>query len=594
MTPLTHSTLLNNLMYERRALVVRISSLVIFFVCLSYAYLWYLLGIPVLSWMCCVVTLMAIIFWRHERLKIPQTWAIQGLITTAVLMIYLTSLYTWHLSVAALAYFPVVIVGTFLLSERKSALAWTAVDVILVLTLPWIGSYLTVEVLPLAFITFYNTTNAVTVLVVTSAIVYLFENLSRSMIVELVNIKTTLEATQQRLIEAQQQRNRFFTSISHEIRTPMNAVRGISELLSQDKALMETEGTLISALHRSSNHLLSVVNDLLDVSKLEVGPLRLVEADFDLHESIQDAYTIALYAAEEKHLQFDFEIAPQVPRYAFGDANRLRQVIVNLLNNAVKFTHKGTVFLTCHMVPSPQPNTVCLRVVIQDTGIGIAASMQEKIFDEYTQVDDNLSRTYGGTGLGLNIVKRILQQQGGTIRVDSVLGQGSTFCFELPLHVAKSAIHSAAQIKGDVPPSDAFIETPLTILVVEDNSINVLVVKSLINAKLRHITFLVAENGEVALSLLEAGHVPDLILMDMQMPVMDGIEATKRIRSHSNPLIANLNIIAMTANIAPEDVALCSAVGMNDFIPKPIDSTVLILKIRHFIQNKVAPLGAPL
>jgi signal transduction histidine kinase len=582
--------LINKIIYERRSQVIRFASIILFIICFCYSFFWDFLGLPALSLVCGIVTIIAIVLVIHEHLKIPQQWATQGVIASATFAIYLTALFTWHMSVAALAYLPALIVGTFLLAEKRTAIAWSVFDVLLVLILPWTDGFLTAQVLPNFYITIYNITNAITVLLITSVIIYLFESLSDAMIVELVNIKTSLESTQDRLIETQQQRNRFFTAISHEIRTPMNAVRGISELLSQNEDLMQKEGTLISALHRSSHHLLSVVNDLLDVSKLEAGPLRLVEADFDLYECIQDAYTIALYAAKEKQLQFDLEIAQQVPRYVYGDPNRLRQVIVNLLNNAVKFTHKGSVTLTCRLIPTSLSHSVCLRLEVKDTGIGIAVSMQEKIFDEYIQVDDNINRAYGGTGLGLNIVKRILQQQGGKIWVDSQLGQGSTFCFELPLQNAKSIIHQPARAKLEQTQPDALIDIPFTILVVEDNSINVLVVKSLIKAKLRHITFTVAENGAVALALLEEGSIPDLVLMDMQMPVMDGIEAATRIRAHSNPTISKLNIIAMTANIAHEDVERCRRAGMHYFIPKPIDPKVLLLKIQHFIKEKHTPL----
>ncbi|MDI9335038.1 MAG: ATP-binding protein [Cytophagales bacterium] len=592
-TAVTNRKLINQLIFERRAYLVRVAAIIMFLVCGGYSFFWYFLKVPQLTTLCAVFAVSSIVLFFHDRLMINQKIAAHSIKVAGLACIYMTVMYTWSVSLIAIGYLPVMIVGTFLLAGRYAAVVWTFIDMLLALSIPWLAPYFADNALPASFVNVFNMVNVVTIVAITAMLVYLFESLSDTVIAELVNIKTKMEDVQSNLIKVQHYRNRFFASISHEIRTPMNAVRGISELLSKNEALMQQEGVLVGALQRSSNHLLSVVNDLLDVSKLEVGSLRIVETDFDLYDAIGDAYTIAQYAAQEKKLEFSYSIAPNVPRYVAGDANRLRQVLVNLLTNAVKFTDQGSVSLSCTLTEGADADAdanaanrsdTYLRVEVKDTGIGIPASMQEKIFDEYYQIDGQVDVIYGGTGLGLYIAKRILKQQGGKIGLHSVVGEGSIFYFELPLKSAKKMLQQVTPLpEGGLAPALSIKAS--TIMVVEDNSINVLVVKSLINANRSEVKYLDAGNGAVALALLEAGKMPDLILMDVKMPVMDGIEATKKIRAHFNPKIANLKIIAMTANVAEEDVEQCLSAGMNDFIAKPIDPKVLLLKLQHYLQE---------
>lgn len=329
------------------------------------------------------------------------------------------------------------------------------------------------------------------------------------------------------------------------------------------------------SLHRSSSHLLSIINDLLDVSKLEEDKLRFIDADFELRDVIYDANTIVRYAAVEKNLALRTTIDQTLPKFIRADANRLRQVLVNLLNNAVKFTQHGSVSLSCTLKHNHETLSDALHIEITDTGIGIATESLNDIFKGYFQADETISPQYGGTGLGLNICKRIVESQGGEIWVHSQLGIGTTFYVDFPYKAAKPTQLTPSHDESRI----ANIDWPCTVLLVDDNKINVLVAQKQLSMRMPNSQFISAENGQLALDLLNAGTRPDIILMDIHMPVMGGIEAAKNLRSHHNPQLAALPIVAMTANTSDEDIAACYAAGMNDFISKPFEVQALLLKI---------------
>jgi signal transduction histidine kinase len=276
MTQSISSDIYSQIVHESRVRLRRFTAIVLLAVCFFYAIFWHLLGIAFLSVLCASIAMLTFVLLFNEQCRIPNTLATHGLVVAAVACLYFTTAHIWSYSVVTIGYLPVVIVGTFLLLDRRMAIAWTVFNLILVLSMPSVSKLFAVKALPAQFIDAFNMTNAVTILLVTAAIVHIFENLSRSVIEALLGIKVQLEKTQKDLIDVQHYRNRFFASISHEIRTPMNAVRGISELLLQDKKIPSHAQPLVNALHRSSNHLLGVVNDLLDVSKLEVGTLRWI------------------------------------------------------------------------------------------------------------------------------------------------------------------------------------------------------------------------------------------------------------------------------------------------------------------------------
>lgn len=392
-------------------------------------------------------------------------------------------------------------------------------------------------------------------------------------------------------------KSQFMATMGHEIRTPLNAILGMVELLELTRLSSESAAH-VRTIRRSGEALLDIINEILDYAKIEHGKLELEQRSVDL-------LTLAETSAEMmrgRATEAGNRIVVDLPyrwraRYVLSDPTRLRQVILNLMSNAVKFTSQGTV--TLRLRQFREQSGSWLRVEVQDTGIGIGAEGQEKLFRPFSQVDASISRKYGGTGLGLTICKEIIDRFGGRIGVDSVTGEGSTFWFEIPIEAAV-AVHTEV-----VPTqSQGLADLPrLKILVAEDNKVN----QQVILGYLKHLkqAVVIADNGEIALERARS-EAFDLILMDMQMPVMDGIEATTRLRT-SGGVSADTPIVALTANASEEDRQRCVDAGMAGFQAKPISIAMLhkliadverhpandtVAKPRGFAPEVVAPPAA--
>lgn len=377
-------------------------------------------------------------------------------------------------------------------------------------------------------------------------------------------------------------KSQFMATMGHEIRTPLNAILGMVELLELTRLSSESAAH-VRTIRRSGEALLDIINEILDYAKIEHGKLELEQRSVDL-------LTLAETSAEMmrgRATEAGNRIVVDLPyrwraRYVLSDPTRLRQVILNLMSNAVKFTSQGTV--TLRLRQFREQSGSWLRVEVQDTGIGIGAEGQEKLFRPFSQVDASISRKYGGTGLGLTICKEIIDRFGGRIGVDSVTGEGSTFWFEIPIEAAV-AVHTEV-----VPTqSQGLADLPrLKILVAEDNKVN----QQVILGYLKHLkqAVVIADNGEIALERARS-EAFDLILMDMQMPVMDGIEATTRLRT-SGGVSADTPIVALTANASEEDRQRCVDAGMAGFQAKPISIAMLHKLIadveRHPANDTVA------
>ncbi|MCV2353896.1 response regulator [Paucibacter sp. B2R-40] len=407
------------------------------------------------------------------------------------------------------------------------------------------------------------------------------------MLDQIVKRDSQLEESNTRLLalkdaaeQASTLKSAFLAMMSHELRTPMAGILGMLKLglRGQMEPLARERVELAS---KNAQTLLQIVNDLLDVSKIEAGKLKLETVDFALRPLLDDAMQLLTERAGQKSIQLELHLDPQIPDYVKGDPTRLRQVLLNLVGNAIKFTERGGVHVAASLGANPhQPGQVSIYFAVQDSGLGISEEAQSRLFQKFEQADMSTTRNFGGTGLGLSICKQLVELMGGGIGLHSSLGAGSTFYFEVPFDIGQ---RPQQEIEPVLPPH----EHSLHVLVAEDAQTNQLIVKALLN-DMGH-TMTLVKNGEQALHALAQERF-DLILMDGRMPVMDGLEATGHIRAgHWRELVfpePQIPIIALTANASEQDRARFLSSGMVGFLSKPIDERALHQVLCQVIEER--------
>jgi signal transduction histidine kinase/CheY-like chemotaxis protein len=377
-----------------------------------------------------------------------------------------------------------------------------------------------------------------------------------------------LEEARENAEQSLETRKLFLANISHEIRTPINAISGMSGILA-DTDISETQKQYVKAIQSSSKSLMVIVNDILDMSKLESGKFSADFIPFDIRSIVDPLYTSYLLRTDEKGISFNIDYPKDMPRWVFGDPTRLGQILNNLISNAIKFTNKGSVSLKINFEKKGKLNDFCFTVA--DTGIGIDQEKLKTIFEFFSQEDNTITRRFGGTGLGLAISKSIAELLGGEIKVESEKNVGSTFKFSLTMPEAAEQEKNVAVALSDL--------TGKNVLIVEDNELNRFLAVTIL--KKWNANIHIAENGEEAVAAVKNKEI-DIVLMDIQMPVMDGVAASIAIR---NELNSNVPIIALTANALESEKEKCWQAGMNEYITKPYNPNYLLEKIIFLIEN---------
>jgi signal transduction histidine kinase/HPt (histidine-containing phosphotransfer) domain-containing protein/AmiR/NasT family two-component response regulator len=389
--------------------------------------------------------------------------------------------------------------------------------------------------------------------------------------------KRQAEFHRQRAEQSERSEQQFLANMSHEIRTPMNAVMGMTNLLLQKNPRPE-QLSYLESIRKSSQALLVILNDILDISKIQAGRMELENTNLYISEILEGVFTTLQFRAEEKGLILKTVASPDIPSVLVGDPVRLHQVLLNLAGNAVKFTEQGSVEVSVRLLEKTDQNC-CLRFEVKDTGIGMTAEQMAVVFDSFRQASGDTTRKYGGTGLGLSISRQLVEMFGGTLEVKSTPGEGSVFAFDVKLPIG--APH--AKPEGNDLADAAELLRGLRILIAEDNEFNRIIAVETLELLLPGLMIRTVENGKEALERVQLEPF-DVILMDISMPVMSGLEATTAIRALSSP-VSQIPIIAFTASVTKRELGICAKAGMNACVPKPFKESELLRALLEVVTG---------
>ena len=421
--------------------------------------------------------------------------------------------------------------------------------------------------------------SVVTLIVIT--VPFLYDNLFRQAYAASLQRNLELEEKRKELLRTAALREQFIATVSHELRTPMNAILGFNNMLLARVSGNPQALKILNHTRQSADHLLTVINDVLDYSQLQAGKINVQYETFALRDTVHTAFDLFAQRVESMHLQYTCTIDDTVPHWVRADRHRLMQILVNLLGNAIKFTHQGHV--TLHVRQEP----LCVRFSVRDSGIGIPEAQQPKIFQRFVQAEDDIQSRYGGNGLGLSITQRLVELMGGHIGFESKPGVGSMFWFTLPLVEVAAPQVEVPKVKTPATSS----EIAQRFLVVDDHPINRLLVRQILKNNWKNCEIVEADNGLKALEALRQQPF-DVVLMDMVMPEMDGIEATAALRQSLGVPACDTPVLGLTANVNPQDLERFSAAGVNAVVLKPFDAVKVCAQVAQMLTEKKSSLGS--
>jgi signal transduction histidine kinase/ActR/RegA family two-component response regulator len=519
-----------------------------------------------------VVSVLAVCLLMVVRVRALFEVIVHTIMALLVMLLVFTATQTGGINSTAVVWLNVLSVAVLLLLGRMATLVWIGIMLCAIWGLTmmtWWGvvdSHLSVS----SSVVTWAYMNHLLALLNLMMGVRIYEHLHKVQLRKLNQRNEELKATHEALIRAQVHKDEFVAAVGHELRTPMNVILGFNGVLHRELSDNPEQLAVVGHIRRSTEHLLKVVNDILDFSQLQAGKLRLNRVDFAL-QTVQDGLQQRhAEKAQEKGLSLQFERDANLPDRVHGDPNRWLQILSNLIDNAIKFTQQGSV--TVRM----RSQGAHIRLEVQDTGRGIPREQQAHIFRRFEHADVQTNRAYGGTGLGLTLCEKLVTLHGGQIGVHSQEGQGACFWFELPLQEAQSADPFI-----DVS-EDSLSDEALSILVVDDNKVNLMVAQLQLQKCWPKAQITTVDSGAKALSLIDQ-QLFDVALIDMVMPDMDGMQVTRQIRQQFPAIAARMPILALTANTNPVDRERCLAAGMDDVLHKPMDMAMLMRAVGQHI-----------
>ena len=484
-------------------------------------------------------------------------------------------IYSATISWLALAPLPAV-----LASSQRARVAGMAVGWLLILGLylyAFLGGETTLQVAPQDLI-HWHLMMAMVIFGMQMALLYRITTVRKLRFQRMQQHSRKLRQIHKQLKHTQQQKDLFVASVSHELRTPMNAILGLADLIHHDKGLSTEVRDKIEDIQKSGEHLLTIINDLLDHSQMEAGRLQVVKEPFNLPETIQSSFQLLKRRAETKPLRYTLTLDSSVPSWVMGDGHRLTQILVNLLGNAIKFTEQGEIELRCtaETITNADPAMALIHLEVRDTGMGIPADRQHRVFQNFSQVDHTIARRFGGNGLGLSITQGLVQAMDGEIHFTSQVGQGTHFFVDLPcaLTQAPAPMQSADELTSS--------NQAIRILIADDNPLNRQIASLQLRRHLPQAQVTEVETGLQAFERVRDGSF-DVILMDLLMPEMNGLEASRKIRTELPEPQRSTPIIALTANADKEELARCIEYGMNECMLKPFNRTHLVQRVLSYV-----------